>query len=47
VGAQFDELYDVLTSDFEPKAHDELLAMDAITYKQPEAYDVHKSCHAL
>lgn len=47
VVAQFDQLRDVLTSELEPKSHDELLAMDAITYKRPEADDVHKSRRAL
>lgn len=43
VTAQFDELCDVLTSELEPKPHDELVAMDGITYITPGADDVHKS----
>lgn len=43
VGAQFDELCGVITSELEPKSHDELVAMDAIVYTAPGADDVHKT----
>ncbi len=47
VVARFDELCDVVTSELEPKSHDELFAMDGITYTAPGADDVHKARPAL
>ena len=44
---QFDQLCEVLTSEFEAKPYDELLAMDGITYTAPGADDVHKRRPAL
>lgn len=41
--AQFDELCNILISELEPKAYDELLAMEGITYTPPAADDVHKA----
>jgi len=47
VVAQFDELCDLLTSELESKSHEELFAMEGITYTAPGADDVHKSRPAL
>lgn len=41
--AQFDELCAILTSEFESKSYDELLALDGITYTAPGPDDVHKA----
>jgi len=42
VVAQFDQLCEVLTSEFEQTPYDELFALDGITYTAPGADDVHK-----
>jgi len=44
---QFDELCDVLTSEYEATPYDELLALDGITYTAPGPDDVHKRRAAL
>jgi hypothetical protein len=43
VVAQFDELCNLLTSELEPKSHEELFAMEGITYTVPGADDVYKA----
>ena len=47
VVAQFDELCEVLTSEFEAKPYEELLTLEGITYTAPGADDVHKRRAAL